>query len=82
MKRHEINSRADFLRRRARGRVQSVNIDALVRKTGPVGWILFLEARVFFGNALNALSRRIEDKFGREKLMRIEVPGNSGLLFG
>lgn len=82
MKRHEINSRADFLRRRSRGRVQSVNIDALVRKTGPVGWILFLEARVFFGNALNALSRRIEDKFGREKLMRIEVPGNSGLLFG
>lgn len=35
MKRHEINSRADFLRRRSRGRVQSVNIDALVRKTGP-----------------------------------------------
>lgn len=64
--------------------MQSVNIDALVRKTGPVGWILFLEARVFFGNALNALSRRIEDKFGREKLreLRIEVPGNSGLLFG
>lgn len=45
MKRHEINSRADFLRRRSRGRVQSVNIDALVRKTGPVGWILFLETR-------------------------------------
>lgn len=37
---------------------------------------------MFFGNALNALSRRIEDKFGREKLMRIEVLGNSGLLFG
>lgn len=41
----EINSRTDFLRRRSRGRVQSVNIDALVRKTGPVGWILFLETR-------------------------------------
>lgn len=61
-----IHARIFFLPLLRSCRVQSVNIDASVRKTGlPVRWrirIFLFEARVFFGNAL---SRRIEDKFGK-----------------
>lgn len=39
--------------------MQSVNIDALVRKKRDrfVGSIFLFEARVFFGNALNVVSK-------------------------
>lgn len=62
-----------LLRSRRGRRVQSVNIDASVRKTGlPVRWrirIFLFEARVFFGNALS----RIEDKFGKWELRFPEI---------
>lgn len=78
----EINSRADFLRRIVSCVCKAWTLTRMWNGTGCLVGRLDLLSRVFFRNALNAPRRRIEDKFGRKKLMRIEVPGNSRLLFG